>query len=57
MAITLNKLAKQCEKIALEQLIITEHSSPQVLLYHISRHWRELLDATNFSSLTLVGWN
>ena len=57
MAITLNKLAKQCEKIALEQGIITEQSSPQVLLYDISRHWRELLDATNFASLTLVGWN
>ena len=43
--------------MALEQGIITEQSSPQVLLYDISRHWRELLDATNFASLTLVGWN
>lgn len=57
MAITLNKLAKLCEKMALEQGVITEQSSPQVLLYDISRCWRRLLDATNFQSLNLKGWS
>lgn len=57
MAITLNKLAKLCEKMALEQGIITEQSSPQVLLYDISRCWRRLLDATNFQSLELKEWS
>lgn len=48
MAITLNKYAIQCEKIALAEGKITSNSSPRPLLYEISRNWRLLLNATNF---------
>lgn len=48
MAITLNKYAVQCEKIALAEGRITPNSSSRPLLYDISRQWRTLLDATSF---------
>ena len=48
MAITLNKYAIQCEKIALSSGRITPFSSPQPLLYDISRNWRRSLIATSF---------
>lgn len=50
MAITLNKLAKQCHKKALIDGKITETSSSTPLLYEISRNWRRLADATSFRS-------
>lgn len=48
MAITLNKLAVQCEEIAMDGGCLTPLSSPRPLLYDISRNWRCLLDATSF---------
>ncbi|WP_304647425.1 hypothetical protein [uncultured Duncaniella sp.] len=48
MAITLNKSAIRCEKIAIASGKINTKSSARPLLYDISRHWRELLDASRF---------
>lgn len=46
MAITLNKHAIRCVKIALAKGIITPTSSARTSLYDISRHWRRLTEAT-----------
>lgn len=57
MAITLNKCAVKCEQAAIASGRITENSSARPLLYDISRHWRELLDATCFSSPNTGPWS
>lgn len=57
MAITLNKYAIRCEKIAIAGGKITPNSSAQPLLYDISRNWRKLLDATNFKSDNPGDWS
>lgn len=44
MAITLNKYAAKCERMAITSGEITSDSSPRTLLYSISRNWRVLLD-------------
>lgn len=49
MAITLNKHAIRCVKIALAKGIITPASSARTTLYDISRHWRKLTEATSFN--------
>lgn len=49
MAITLNKHAIRCVKIALAKGIITPTSSARTSLYDISRHWRRLTDATSYA--------
>ena len=56
MAIPLKKFAMQCEEIALTNGSITPATSPTATLYDISRHWRDLCNATTFKSLTLKGW-
>ena len=48
MAITLNKHAIRCVKIALAKGIITPASSARASLYDISRHWRKLTEATSY---------
>ena len=48
MAITLNKHAIRCVKIALAKGIITPTSSARTSLYDISRHWRKLTEATSY---------
>lgn len=57
MAITLNKYAVKCEKIALAGGKITPSSSAQPLLYDISRNWRQLLNATGFMSDNMTAWS
>lgn len=57
MAITLNKYAVICEEIAIAGGKISPNSSAAPLLYDISRHWRELLEATNFQSLGDGQWS
>lgn len=57
MAITLNKSAIRCEEIAIASGKITSHSSARALLYDISRHWRELLDASSFQSDNPGAWS
>ncbi|MBD5199432.1 MAG: hypothetical protein HDS83_03480 [Bacteroidales bacterium] len=49
MAITLNRYAALCEKIAIDKGRITDQSSPQPLLYDISRCWRRAINATDFN--------
>lgn len=57
MAITLNKYAIRCEEIAVAGGKITTNSSARPLLYDISRHWRVLLDATDFPSGNPGQWS
>lgn len=57
MAITLNKYAGMCEEIAIAGGKITPNSSATPLLYDISRHWRKLLEATNFQGLDGSPWS
>ena len=57
MAIPLKKFAMQCEEVAIANGTITPLSSPTTSLYDISRHWRELCDATSLKSMNLDGWN
>lgn len=57
MAITLNKCAIQCEEMAISSGHITACSSARPLLYDISRHWRELLDASGFQSDNPGPWS
>lgn len=57
MAITLNKYAVRCEKIAIAGGKITDNSSARPLLYDISRHWRELAEATDYKSDTMPDWS
>lgn len=45
MAITLNKHASRCVKMALAKGMITTTSSPRSMLYDISRKWRKLCNA------------
>lgn len=49
MAITLNKLAVQCEEIAIAGGKISTASSARPILYDISRDWRKLCDAAGRS--------
>ena len=56
MAIPLRRFAAQCVQVAIEGGKITETSSSRVSLYEISRKWRELDDATSFSSESVDGW-
>ena len=56
MAIPLKKFAMQCEAVAIANGSITPATSPTATLYDISRHWRDLCNATTFKSLTLKGW-
>lgn len=46
MAITLNRLAVECEKIAVYEGKLSEDSSSRALIYEISRNWRILCDTT-----------
>ena len=57
MAITLNKQAIRCEKIAIDSGKITSLSSSRITLYDISRKWRELLDATSYPSSEMSKWS
>lgn len=57
MAITLNKYAIRCEEIAIASGKITSNTSPRTSLYDISRHWRELLDASGYKSGNAGPWN
>lgn len=57
MAITLNKYAIRCEEIAIASGKITSNSSARLLLYDISRNWRELLDASGFRSDNPGTWS
>lgn len=57
MAITLNKHAIRCEKMALTSGKITRDSSAGTFLYDISRNWRLLAKATVFKSLTNPKWS
>lgn len=56
MAIPLKKFAMQCEEVAIANGCITPESSPTATLYDISRHWRNLCNASAFKSMTLKGW-
>lgn len=55
MAIKLNK--RKLKEIAIARGYITSESAPRPLIYDISRHWRNLLDATKFQSLNPGPWN
>jgi hypothetical protein len=57
MAITLNKIAKKCENIAIVSGRITPLSSPTVSLYDISRNWRSLVDASKYKSADIPEWS
>ena len=57
MSITLNKRAKRWLEMAIERGIISPESSSTPLLYDISRHWRMLLDATDFKSDNPGPWS
>lgn len=57
MAIKLNKYAALCRRIAIANGKITKDSSATPFLYDISRHWRKLLDATNFKSSNDGRWS
>lgn len=57
MAITLNKQAILCEETAIASGKITADSSPQTLLYGISREWRGLLAATDYPCEKQPGWS
>jgi hypothetical protein len=57
MAITLNKLAKKCEEIAIDSGKITPLSSPTVSLYDISAEWRSLVDASKYRSANIPEWS
>lgn len=57
MAITLNKLAIRCEKIAIASGKITPTSSARESLFEISRYWRRLCDATAFKLAAERKWS
>lgn len=57
MAITLNKQAVRCAEMALAGGRFTPLSNSRTSLYDISRQWRELLEATNFKSVSLPEWS
>lgn len=57
MAITLNKYAIQCEQMAINSGKINEQSSPRVMLYDISRHWRDLLSSGKGPDAQLPQWS
>lgn len=49
MALTINHYARLCERAAIANGEITPDTSARVNLYDISRHWRDLADATSFA--------
>lgn len=57
MAIPLRKFAAQCVQVAIEGGKITEASSPRTSMFEISRKWRTLRKATNFSSQSVKGYS
>lgn len=57
MAITLNRLAERYFKKAVTFGRITGTTSPTMLLYDVSRHWRSVLDSTTFQDTALPPWS
>lgn len=57
MAISLDKSARRCERIALAGGRITEGSSARPLLYDISRQWRRLAEASAFRCVADTEWD
>lgn len=57
MAIKLNKLAIRCAEIALANGKITSTSSSRVMLYDISKHWRNLCDASGENTDPECAWS
>lgn len=50
MAITLNKYAILCDERANAGGNMTPNTSSRMLLYEISKNWRELMKSSNFKS-------
>lgn len=46
--ITLNKHADLCEQILMEKGVISGDSPSNILIYEMSRHWRQLCRSTGF---------
>lgn len=57
MAIPLKRFTSVCAQASIRRGTITESSSPNAMLYEISRRWRDLYNATNYKNTEFEKWS